>query len=679
MNHSVFLNRQILRAKICRILFYMIATAALLIFAGCSPKQPEAPRWDTQWDIPLTNKTYNIQDMLDELDEDNLLIDSTGAPRFEFTEGIDTFEVGDNLTAPTSNTTFAEELGIVEIDAPPGETIETPLTDFLTVNFGIVPASSFSFDENMEEFEEFTWATVESGKLYLEVSNNLKVEITSLSIDVIDTYDNSVLGTIAFAGGLAIDETKRDSINLAENTIRNQLKLSVSGTNAMADISGYSLDQLSLESRSGFSENFNISAANAKIPQIEKEFSEELLTTDSSVIDSALIQAGFITIAINNKTNMAANIIVTVTSLTQSNGIPLTMTGTVNGGQQGQITRSLVDYNISPQGTSYPQAIPVEVDATIQSSGETLLDVDQYDSIIVQSDLSELDFTTIKGKIKPTDVEVDPTSMEIEIPDGLEHATLTNAYMYLNFYNSSEIDALLDLDIIGNNSKTLEINGTILGKTAGATTDRLTTITVGPDEMADFLDPPPDQIEITGIATFNPDFAQGTITRSDQVYGNLLISSPLAFTLADTAEIELDIESNEMSDDAPDFEERVHYAVVNADIRSHLPVGAEVSIYVSTIPDSTMYSDPSTVVIGPMYLNAASVDANGHAIEEAATSFTDSLTSDEVKIFDNDIVYIGKRVKMYTAQIGSDVEIQSTDYIVINATASTEIEFGGED
>ncbi|MCP4633243.1 MAG: hypothetical protein GY855_09985 [candidate division Zixibacteria bacterium] len=657
-------------------LLILMATA-LLAASGCSPKKPEAPRWDTKWSVPLTSKTYDIEELLDELDEENLVIDSTGAPRFEFTENVDTFEVGENLTADGNSRDFAEELGLVDIDSPDGQVVETDIDDMLTVNVGVVPPSGFVISNNLDTLEEFSWADVDEGKMYLEISNQLEIDLDTVKVVIIDTFDGSVIDTLEYPNGVAYGEVKTDSVDLAGQTIHNTLRTETTGYTSGGTL--LNLGPQVLTTTSSYSNTMTVSAARAIVPEIVKDFSQNIESNDSTIIDSALVETGSLELTLNNKTNLDVNLLITVPSLANSYG-QLTISRSMTGNQEITITRDLSNYTLSPTGSSIPQNIPVQVNATIPSSGNSMVTVNQNDSILVSSEISALAFTSITGKIKPTSVDIDPTSVDIDIPDGLDQAALTDANLYLDFYNNSELPADLDLLLTGSNSNTLTIAGRVEGKSAGASSPRLTTISVGSDALSEFLNPPPAGIDITGDAIFSPDYGNGTVAQTDYVYGDLLMTSPLAFSLADTVDIDLDIEEQEISEDAPDFDDRVHYAVVNAEIVSHLPVGAEISIYISTLSDSTMYNDPNAVVIGPMYLNAAEVDSmTGYAAGETSTSFSDSLDAVDVLIFDNESVYIGKKVQLYTAEAGSDVEIRSSDYITINATAITEFEVGGED
>ncbi len=656
------------------LLVFLLAGMILFTY-GCSIKKPEAPRWDTRWTMPLSSKQYTIQDIVEEMGEDNIIFDENGDPGFEISETIDAFEVGDRLNIDGVEETFAQTLGEVEISSPSGQNITMSLEEILPVNEGIVPPADFEYDQELDAFSQFQWAVVSQGMMYVEVANQLEVDLDELTVDIVDASSSALIGTVDFPGGIAYGETKLDSINLAGKTIGNEFETSNSGSTPGGILLNLGPQELTIDAY--FSENLTVSSAQAKTPAITREFDKNIRVDDSTVITNAAISSGSLVITAENQTNQLINLSIAIPNITLDDEA-IVISGPLPANQSGTITTDLASYTIVPNGSSAPQTITAAVYAAIPSSGDNFVLVEHSDSIVVTAELTDLSFSSITGIIKPTEVEIEPSSKQADIPEGLEQATLTNAALYLNFYNNVQIDSDIDITLTGSNSKTLLVEGTILGKEAGATEPRKTTITVEPEELSAFLDPPPNQIDMQGSATLNPDGGTGTVATTDYIYGDFLISSPLAFSIADTADIDLDIESKEISDDAPDFDDRVHYMVINADIASHLPVGAEVSIYISTLDDSSMYSDPGAVVVGPMYLTAAPIDDNGYASGESTAFFTDSLTSADVEIFENDRIYIGKKVKIYTPDSGSGVTIRSSDYINISATALAELEIGGD-
>ena len=58
----------------------------LLFCAGCSLKSPEAPSWQTQWNIPLVDRSYSVREMVE--NEDRVMFDADGRLGFHVEEEI---------------------------------------------------------------------------------------------------------------------------------------------------------------------------------------------------------------------------------------------------------------------------------------------------------------------------------------------------------------------------------------------------------------------------------------------------------------------------------------------------------------------------------------------------------------------------------------------------------------
>ena len=198
--------------------------------------------------------------------------------------------------------------------------------------------------------------------------------------------------------------------------------------------------------------------------------------------------------------------------------------------------------------------------------------------------------------------------------------------------------------------------------------------TVTSEELADFLNPPPSQITVSGQATINPDYQVCTITSNDFFYGDLLIYSPFALAILDTVSIDTDISDSEIdADSRPDeFEDTFKYGTFQASLESHLPLGTAMTIYIGTVGDSTLYTDPNTLVLGPYTVQSAITDSLGHVVQTVVSSIADSLSSSQLTIFDNDSIYISQRIDLLPTD-SAGVQVLGDDYLGVNARARMQV------
>jgi len=206
---QTFSRRRMIRSLIVLVVVYSL-------FTGCSLEKPSPPSWDIRWHLPLVNKSYSVLDLIEEIDQEGLTSDSPGNPEIHVQEEIGTVQVADNLTSASYSEKLVQQLGTVEIESPEPQSVSVELSEFNPTWVGqtVLPLH-FEVTEPLVGFEEFSRATVQEGKIYLFVSNDVGVHLDSLTLKLVDDFNSQILGTIEVAGGLANNQSYNDSIALA--------------------------------------------------------------------------------------------------------------------------------------------------------------------------------------------------------------------------------------------------------------------------------------------------------------------------------------------------------------------------------------------------------------------------------------------------------------------------------
>ncbi len=651
----------------------ILPVAVLMIMAACTVEKPQAPSWLTTWDIPISNKTFSISDLLENIGDSLITFDSLGNPGFSITQGFDTVSVANNLTVAGINLDIRDSLGIIDIDPPGGATASTNINDFLTVNFGVVPPVSFGHSQNLSAISNFTWMDVQSGTLDLTFSNYLEVDLDTLIVTVVDLADSHTVGTAVYANGLTYLEQETQSIDLSGQTISNSLAMDFQGYTA-GGVLLYAGPQ-SLDADMSFPSTITVVASRAEIPEIIKSQSRLTAIGDSTNITTSSISAGSAQFDISNGTELPLTIDITSANFTLG-GSPMLINQLVSGNSAVQVIVDLAGYQFSPVDSPSTQYIDIEFTATVPASAPTQYTVAAGDSIGIGVNVADITFQSITGRVKPTAIVVDPIQQNLDIPQGLDQAMLTQAELNLNLYNNSTADSDVDLIIIGG-GKSIDIAGRIAGKSSPGASPRLTTLEVSSQELSDFLNPPPSDISISGSAVLNPDYAVVTITADDNFYGEVQIYSPIALAIYDSVSIETDISETEIDKDSrPDnFQDTFRYGAINIDFDSHLPLGISMTIYIGTLADSTLYDNPGTLILGPYTLLPGTVDNNGHVIESALSNISDSLSSAQLAIFDTSMVYVGQKINLLPTD-STGVQVLGTDYINIRSNARIQVKVG---
>lgn len=201
------------RRMIRSLLVFLIVST---LHIGCSVERPSPPSWDTRWHLPLVNKSYSVLDLMEEIDQEGLTLDSLGNPEIHVQEEIGTVQVADNLTSASYSEKLVQQLGTVEIESPEPQSVSVELSEFNPTSVGqTVLPFHFEVTEPLAEFEDFSHATVKTGKIYLFLSNDVGVDLDSLTLKPVDDFNSQILGTIEVAGHLANNQSYNDSIALA--------------------------------------------------------------------------------------------------------------------------------------------------------------------------------------------------------------------------------------------------------------------------------------------------------------------------------------------------------------------------------------------------------------------------------------------------------------------------------
>jgi len=651
--------------------------AVVLTIGGCTINKPEAPSWETTWDLPLTNKSYSIEDLVDEMDSEEIVFDSLGNPSFSITQDIDTISVEDNLTAPAVDHTYSDSLGIIDIDAPTVSPTNFALTDLnIPIVVDQIPAdTSFIIDENLSAFSNFDWAQISQGIINIEAANDLGIDIDSLVIAIFNASDLvTPLGIAIFENGIVDGQTLSRQIDLAGELLENALTLRTIGAVGAQTVGSPSTD---LVITTTFPSGLSVSSALAEIPGFTKDLNQTIELEDESVIYEAEVDEGSMILQIVNETNLPMIISLSIPNF-EYDDAAFTLNESVNGNSVLNRNVDLTGYMFYPSGSSSPQTIAIDAAAEIIGSAPTKYEIYSSDSLKVIAGVSEITFATVMGRIEPTMITIDPMSQDVDLPEGFEEAQLTQAELRMTLFNNSTTDVYVDLLLEDENGeRNVSVQDTIRGKSLLSSVPEETEIIVTALTLSSFLNPTPQEINITGNAIMNPAGSDSVlISKDDFFYGEVEIYSPLAFALSDTADFDLEVSDIEMdNEDMPDFEETFAYGKVTAELTSHLPIGARVALYIGTDDDSTIFTNPNSVVVGPFTLESAVTDVNGFAIEEVISIFEDSLTSAEITIFDNETVYIAPQVELLPTGASGSV-IQGSDYINISATARIKVNAG---
>ena len=660
------------RAQLKTLLLFL-AILCNLRWSGCSISKPQMPSWDSAWDLPLINKTYGIEELLDKLNNSSISFDTSGNPGIDITQKLDTVNVDNNLKINGMQLDLRDSVGNVEVKAPQDIVTNTLLSSIVDISLGFVPPASFAFAQPLPTFTRFTWATIDSGVMNVTFFNNMEIDLDTLIITVMDSADMHVVGVIACDNGLRYLETETQSIDISGQTISNSLVLQYHGHTPGGVL--INAGAQNLEATASFPGNLIVSAARAEILDITRNKSQIYNIADSTKVNSSTISRGIIQFNILNQTELPFTITLHSPNFTM-NGAEFQMTQQLIPNDQTQLSVDLAGYNFIPSNGDTSQTVLIEMINHIPGSAPSQYTFRASDSLLVHIDISDIHFQMLTGRIEPSIQIINPIQANIDLPMGIDRSTLNRARMILNLYNNSMVPTDLNLTIDGD-GKSIPLSGRIMPKSSPDDPPQLTTLTLGPEDLTEFLSPPPAEISMSGYALVNPDYEIVTVTANDGFYGDVELVSPLAMEFSDTVSIlpgitHADIDPNSRP---KDFENTAKSGKFEGTLQNNLPLGIKISFYFGTESDSALYASGSTLILGPYPLSAAAVDSLGQVTTPVSSDVSDSLTSDEMAVFDHDRIYIAEKVDIMPTDSGG-VLISGLNYLRIRGMARMQLHIG---
>jgi hypothetical protein len=635
----------------------LIGIVVILIFltlSQCTIEKPQAPTFVTDFAVPLVNKTYTIEEIIDKIDQPGLYIDSAGDVMFSISEELDTIRVSEDLQIDDISENFSESLGEIEIFPEMPSPISVNFSDYVSLSLGAVPPSSFDIQNNFQPLDNFGWATLSSGGLTIILANDFGVNLDTVSIQIYDIGYSRIISTIAVpAPGIPVNSTETTIVDLAGKTISNTLRLNIHCHTPGGMV--LSLEDKSFSTALGISDAFVVTAAEAEIPSINRVFSQDAEISESNTIISAEISSGLANIQIYNGSAIGGTIAITLPDF-RNDGTPYSTIRTINPNYTDNFRLDLDGYTFEPADQIKPQSITISAQAFLNSTAPSMVTVHESDSISVSIYISNLEFQSLTGIIDSTKVEFDSIATSFELPKGFDSLQLVNAELILEIENSINFAGTLEIGIVGNQGRTLSVTGNI---SAGTFADpMISSITV--DDIANFLNPVPNSIVVNGSAILGDGSTIGTITASDFIILRVKISSPLEAVIGQTV-FEGDINSSEIEQkDIDKITDHLLSASFNAIITNHLPIGVSVEIYFSA--DSTaVFSNPE-LAIGPIVVESGTIGQNGTVVSAVVSENIIALDSNDIKILEHPRLYSGQIITLAGSN-GQTIKITGDDYV----------------
>lgn len=635
------------------ILCAVIVIFLFITMTQCTIKKPEAPSWRTPLTIPLANKTWDMPELIEKIDQDNLGLDSAGNPVFVYEGVLDTITIERSFVIPDVSQTVAESLGIISLDPPSPAGININLGNYLTLVDGAIPPMSFEIIEVLPVLGEFTEATVYRGTEVITLDNDFGLTLDTVLVTLYDVGRDAILATYPIPGGLEPAEVSTHTINLAGRTVSNQFRLQIHCHTRGA--LSFSLSNRVLAASVGMPGGLDVTAATAQIPGISKTFSQTVPFESDHEIHSAEMDGGRLVLDVVNNTPLEAELTITLPDF-QADGSPLVATLVVPGDEIRQVSVGLDGYTLIPEDQSIPQSFAVEISAAFDPTAPELATVAIDDNVAVTAAIRDVALGAVDGVLASVETEFANIREDITIPKGCEGVTFQKGTLTIIIDNGINLPGSFSATVTGSGGQAQTLAGQV---SPGTTENRVTSMVVDTDAAA-FLDPVPDFITVTGMAAFDGGQASTTIHPSDYLVASVILCSPLEVVI-DSAVVDGGWEHTDLDLDTA-LVEHLAAARLHTVLRNRLPVGVSAEILFGS-DSATLYSAPQ-VRIGPFIMSPGIVGPDGRVTEAAVSQPVVAMDSTQLQILQSDTLWIGELITLL-GDAGTPLSLTATDSLTI--------------
>ena len=300
-----------------KLLFAAVVVVAVLTLVQCTVKKPEAPEWNTQFTVPLVNRTYAMPELIRKMDQSGIGFDIDSNIVFSVEHELDTIGLdAENLSTADLDYSLSKSVGKLTIIKPvisPFSTNIAAIGGLPAVYPAVIPIGSFSVVADFPLMANYTTAVIDTATVYVVVANNLGIDIDAATVQLFDQLHWTSLGSSALPGSLVDGAVDSVPFVLDGRTVSNSLSATISCHTPGGSVTDPSGKAISMVAR--FVNDPVVSSATAQIPALQRTFSDSVSLQETDVVTNATLAAGTANLTISNNTPIGADLDVSIPDL----------------------------------------------------------------------------------------------------------------------------------------------------------------------------------------------------------------------------------------------------------------------------------------------------------------------------------------------------------------------------
>lgn len=520
----------------------------LLLFAGCEVKEPIAPVWDVELNLPFVNRAYTMKEIV-ERDTSSLKVRSdTAIIVYEQEQVLNPVRIENRMTMDAESKTIKTTVGAIKVNSVASINDEIKMTQWLNVTPGqqqiVPPVTNTLVVQDMKKISSFEVAEFSAGTMSLKIRNENGAIAMTISRVIIRAAKN-----YTYRGATIAENTRLLTDNTTFTINQNQEKILVFPLTGQKLVDSLRVEVLLSSPGSGGNTilipanpvtritadfaNLGIGGVKAIIPQQNPIVKSDVIKIDDSTQYSQIkFDSGKLDISVKNSVDMPLQVTITVTELKKPDGTNFAQVVNVPAKGTGTFSlASMKDYTLNSGGV-LKNTITYQASAVNTVQPGVTSTVVSTDSIVSSVSMSNLVISTITGRVKPVQLRVVESNIGINLRDlqgkfKFGKIDLADSDIKLFVQKATSFEVRFSGKLRGKNgvnTAELDLPVTVMG--AGLTTMKLDPVKVE-TFIASFQNELPSSMTVVGVTTLNPNFKEGTANMVDSVYGLARLDFPL--------------------------------------------------------------------------------------------------------------------------------------------------------
>lgn len=666
--------------------FLIVLFPAFLIFiSGCVdvPKDLVMPKWDVSLNVPIANKTYTLWDAIKK-DTSKLKYYRSGTNLgllyYSDIKKIEKITVGDNLSVDAFTTNSSVQIGSISIPNPQPVIAKIKPVDLglpnATVPFPAV--SNNVVTVNFDQSQQFSRVVVQSGTLNFKVTNYFPSPVTIAvnRVTIKNVSDNSIIIDDNRGYALTPGASRDSSYSLAGKIVNGFIKIEVTMSTVGSGAEAIALNDDTNLTFSAQVQNFLFNEVNAKIAQNTFTLNDSFIFDDSTYVQNAVIERGSLTITANSNLDLDLTATLTIPSLKNSSGGNFTQIITLGRKEKNKVIQipSLNNYTLSDPSGGLVNSVQYTLTVTSTATND-FRTIYKTDDVYAKLDISNLYFRSFTGRIKPTNLTVNETTIDLNMGDVsdkllVNQIDLENPQIQLKLRKSTNVQVNFTGQLIGRSAThTAQLN--IPATTIGTGE---TVITLNSTDVRNFIKSfsgrLPQTVTVKGQGKVNPLYTVATLASADSVYGTAELTFPMKVSV--TGGSFRDSSNVDLSDNDRTEMRKVLGGSLILEIQNGIAFDASVSARLYDASNRFLMNLPPNRTPNDtlIHVQAATVNSQGKVTAPATSNITFTINQADVdKIIQSK--YIISKINFYTSGNNNlPVEFKTSDAIRIKAYGS---------